>query len=439
MDGPGRLHKAGIAHRSLRAANVLVGQDGQPTIVDFSFSELSATRRQMDLDVAELLASLAALTGEDRAVSTAVKVLGAGGVAAAVPLLQPLALSAGTRRAVKRQDGLLTRTRSAAAAASGVENPQMVRVQRVRPRTLFTIAALAGAYYILLPELAKVGNPLPALETAQWAWVLVAVAFSVLTYIASAIGLLGGVSVRVPFWPTLLTQGASSYVNRVSPSNVGGMVLNVRFLQKAGVEPAAGAAAVGVNSLAGALVHLMLLVIFFAWAGRSGAGKAFKLPSSSTLLAVLAVVAAVIGIVIATRQGRNFAARKVLPSLRSSLASLARVARSPVRLGLLFGGSALVTLSYVGALVAGVEAFGGGASIAKIGAVYMAASVVAAATPTPGGVGGFEAAAITGLTGIGISSAAAVSAVVISRLATYWLPVLPGWLCWRLLQRLGYV
>ncbi|MGA9831941.1 MAG: hypothetical protein WBQ71_12570 [Trebonia sp.] len=50
-------------------------------------------------------------------------------------------------------------------------------------------------------------------------------------------------------------------------------------------------------------------------------------------------------------------------------------------------------------------------------------------------MGGFEAAAIAGLTGIGISS----SAVVISRLATYWLPVLPGWLAWRLLRRLGYV
>ena len=69
----------------------------------------------------------------------------------------------------------------------------------------------------------------------------------------------------------------------------------------------------------------------------------------------------------------------------------------------------------------------------------MAACVVATATPTPGGVGGYEAAAIAGLTGIGISSAAAVSAVVISRLATYWLPVLPGWLAWRQLQRLGYV
>ena len=434
-----KLHKARIAHRSLRTANVMVDRDGQPVIVDFSFSELSATRRQMDLDVAELIASLAALVGEDRAVSTAVKALGAEGVAQAVPLLQPLALSAGTRHAVKRQDRLLTRTRSAAAAASGVPSPELVRVQRVRPRTLLTIAALAGAYYFLLPQLAKVGSSWRDLLSAQWAWVLVAIAFSALTYLASAIGLLGGVSVLVPFWPTVLTQGASSYVNRVSPSNVGGMALNVRFLQKAGVEPSAGVAAVGVNSLVGALVHLVLLVIFFAWAGRGGAGQAFKLPSSSTLLAILAVVAAVIGIVIATRQGRNFAARKVLPSLRSSLASLRRVAQSPVRLTLLFGGSALVTLAYVAGLVASVEAFGGGASIAKIGAVYMGASVVAAATPTPGGVGGFEAAAITGLTGIGISSGAAVAAVVIYRLATYWLPVPPGWLCWRLLQRMKYV
>lgn len=294
-------------------------------------------------------------------------------------------------------------------------------------------------YYFLLPQLAKVGGSWRDLLSAQWAWILVAIGFSALTYPASAMGLLGGVSVRVPFWPTVLTQGASSFVNRVSPSNVGGMALNVRFLQKAGVEPSAGVAAVGVNSLAGALVHAVLLVIFFAWAGRGGAGKAFKLPSSSTLLAVLAVAAAVIGIVIATRQGRRFAARKLLPPLRSSLASLRKVARSPVRLTMVFGGSALVTLAYVGGLVASVEAFGGGASIAKIGAVYMASAAVAAATPTPGGVGGFEAAAITGLTGIGISSGAAVSAVVIYRLATYWLPVLPGWLSFRLLQRMDYV
>ena len=42
----GTLHRAGIAHRSLRAANVMVSPAGQPRIVDFSFSELAATQRQ---------------------------------------------------------------------------------------------------------------------------------------------------------------------------------------------------------------------------------------------------------------------------------------------------------------------------------------------------------------------------------------------------------
>jgi uncharacterized protein (TIRG00374 family) len=235
-----------------------------------------------------------------------------------------------------------------------------------------------------------------------------------------------------------MTQGASSFVNRVSPSNVGGMALNVRFLQKAGVEPSAGVAAVGVNSVAGALVHAVLLVIFFGWAGR-GVGKAFKLPSSTTLLVILAVAAAVIGGVIAIRRIRRFVARKLLPPLRSSLASLRRVARSPVRLTLLFGGSALVTLAYVGGFIASVEAFGGGPGLAQVAAVYMGTSVIAVASAVPGGVGTFELAATTGLIGIGMSSGAAASAVVIYRLATYWLPVPPGWLSWRLLQRLGYV
>jgi hypothetical protein len=73
----------------------------------------------MAIDVAELLASLAILAGADMAVASAAEVIGPDGVAAAVPLLQPLALSAGTRRAIGRHDGLLTATRAAAVAASG--------------------------------------------------------------------------------------------------------------------------------------------------------------------------------------------------------------------------------------------------------------------------------------------------------------------------------
>jgi hypothetical protein len=63
---------------------------GRTWLVDYSFAELAASRRQMDLDVAELLASLALLVGPDRAVASAAAVIGTADLAAAVPVLQPL-------------------------------------------------------------------------------------------------------------------------------------------------------------------------------------------------------------------------------------------------------------------------------------------------------------------------------------------------------------
>jgi hypothetical protein len=81
-------------------ANVMVDGGMLPWLTDFSFSELAATQRQKDLDLAELLASLATLAGADMAVSSAVAVIGAQRLAPVVPLLQPLALSAASRHAV---------------------------------------------------------------------------------------------------------------------------------------------------------------------------------------------------------------------------------------------------------------------------------------------------------------------------------------------------
>jgi uncharacterized membrane protein YbhN (UPF0104 family) len=90
-------------------------------------------------------------------------------------------------------------------------------------------------------------------------------------------------------------------------------------------------------------------------------------------------------------------------------------------------------------LAASIEAFGGGPDIVQIGAVYRAAAAIAAAAPTPRALGPLEAALISLLTGVGMAAGPAFSAVLLYRLATYWLPVAPGWLSWRVLQRREYV
>ena len=150
----------------------------------------------------------------------------------------------------------------------------------MKARTLVTIAALTGAFYVLLPQLAHVGDSFTALRTANFWWLAVARGDVRGTYVASAIGLIGGVPNHLPMVPTVETQMASSFVNRVTPANVGGMALNVRFLQKAGVEPGAAVSGIGLNVLAGGVVHIVLLFVFFAWAGKAAPASSSRRPAS---------------------------------------------------------------------------------------------------------------------------------------------------------------
>jgi len=61
------LHRAGIAHGELVAANVMVDQERRPWLVDFDQASAAAGATLLERDRAELLASLGALVGPERA------------------------------------------------------------------------------------------------------------------------------------------------------------------------------------------------------------------------------------------------------------------------------------------------------------------------------------------------------------------------------------
>ena len=95
----------------------------------------------------------------------------------------------------------------------------------------------------------------------------------------------------------------------------------------------------------------------------------------------------------------------MLPALRQAVAGV--VGPSPARrpaAALLFGGSIGVTLAYIAALACAMSAFDSGVSFAQVGAVYLGASLIAAAAPTPGGLGAMEAALVAGFTGVGMDA-----------------------------------
>ena len=255
-----------------------------------------------------------------------------------------------------------------------------------------------------------------------------------LTYVASAIGLLGGVPNHLPMVPTVETQMASSFVNRVTPANVGGMALNVRFMQKAGVDPAVAVSGMGLNVVAGAIVHIVLLFVFFAWAGKGtgelqdpdeqqdarhhrgrAGGRRHRrgdAPWSKARAQARPRLPQ------AVSQGHRDA-RPVAEQARAAVRRFPRCDRSPTS----------------ARLRRRVAAYHGGASFAEVGAVYLGASLLAAAAPTPGGLGALEAALVAGFTGVGMESGVAVAVVLSYRLLTYWLPILPGWISFHILER----
>ena len=77
------------AHRRLSNDKIVVDESGQAWLTGMALSELGATDRELDIDVAELLASLAVQLGPDRAVESSVGGLGGPGVARAVGVRHP--------------------------------------------------------------------------------------------------------------------------------------------------------------------------------------------------------------------------------------------------------------------------------------------------------------------------------------------------------------
>ena len=83
------------------------------------------------------------------------------------------------------------------------------------------------------------------------------------------------------------------------------------------------------------------------------------------------------------------------------------------------------------------RAFGSAAPAAPVLLVGLLLPVVVVVAPTPDGVGLVEASLVVGLVWAGVDAGAAVAAMVLVRLVTFWIPMLPGWIVLRRLVRSG--
>ena len=430
-DAVDRLHARHVTHRGLTADRILLTDDGQAMLLDPGDGDVAASDLQVRLDLAQLIAELALYVGPDRSASIAVAKTGANELVAVVPLLQPVVLARSTRKALRRRRDVLPALRKLLLAAVPGAEVAPVRLERIRFRTLLTLVASVAAFYLLAGELERqsLGS---VLHKANWHWGIAALALSAITYVAATWSLSGFVSERLDFFRTLLAQVAGSFVTLVTPAAVGGAALNIRYLQRRKIPAAVAAASVGVAQVVAFVLHILLIVIFAAIAGSSAKEPIQPPKWAYFVLAGLVVLA---GVVLAIPAGRRVLRARLSPTLGQVMPRLLEVAQHPRKLAEGIGGTLLLSLTYILCLAACVAAFHKSVPIASIGVVYLTGSAIGSILPTPGGIGGVEAALTAGLTAAGLPGAVAVSAVLLFRLLTFWLPVPFGWAALNYLER----
>ncbi|GLP72225.1 uncharacterized membrane protein YbhN (UPF0104 family) [Streptomyces sp. SAI-126] len=493
------LQSRRIAHRRLAGDAILVDRSGAVILTDLRGGEIAASTLLLRMDVAQLVTTLGLLAGAERAVASAVGILGPDAVADCLPMLQPIALTRSTRATLRRlareraqrereavleasqqakqarleeasedarpvlekpdkktvkaearaekraideaieesrEEDLLTQIRHQVLLIRPQAPVEPARLERVKPRTLISFIAGAIGAYFLLTQLTHIEFG-PLIENAEWGWVAAAVLFSACSYFAAAMALLGFVPERVGFLRTVAAQVAGSFVKIVAPAAVGGVALNTRFLQRQGVRPGLAVASVGASQLFGLGCHILMLLSF---GYLTGTEKTPSLSPSRTVIAGLLTVAVLVLVVTSVPFLRKFVVTRVRSLFAGVVPRMLDVLQRPQKLVTGIGGMLLLTACFVMCLDASIRAFGQegtSLSIASVAVVFLAGNALGSAAPTPGGVGAVEATLTVGLIAVGLPKEVAAPAVLLFRLLTLWLPVLPGWLAFNQLSRKG--
>lgn len=434
-------HTAGLAHRSLtsQAVRVTPAEDahpGGPTVwlTDWESGDIASSELARRMDLAQMLALLAVRVGAQRAIASAAAVLPDGELAAIGPLLQTIVLPQPTREELRRNRSVLGDLRKALVElmpAADVEPERLVRFE-ARKVIMLVLTIVAVSVVITTINFQQIMDAFRG--AAPW-WVAVCFALGLVTWLGAAVTLVAFSPIRLPLFRATLTQAASSFVALAAPAGIGPAALNLRMLTRRGVGTSVAVATVALVQASQFVMTVLVLVVLFLVTGDSGVLRG--LPSAS-VLGALALVAIAVAATMLVPAVRRWVLAKVTPILQQTWPRLSEVLGQPSRLAWGMLGNVGMTLAYVFAFDAALEAFGYDVALVDVAVIYLIGNALGAAAPTPGGLGTIETALIVGLTSTaGVPTALATSVTVLFRAMTYWARIPLGWLAMRYLQRVG--
>jgi uncharacterized membrane protein YbhN (UPF0104 family) len=298
---------------------------------------------------------------------------------------------------------------------------------------LLTVALLT--LYVFVPRLSSFQNSFTTLRQADFAYLGLSLLFWIMTFLAATLVYKSIAPRNLPYWRTLLVQLASGFTNRLAPLGAGAIAINVKYLIKRGHTPIQSGALAALNNLLGFVGNAILLIaaILFNPDSLNGSFKIhFRLSSILIVIITLGLVTG-IGVIAVINSSPARRIKKATGLLVQS------VFRRPKRLTLALLASMAITVCYTLVLYFMALAFNVHLSITLTLLVLTLGVLAATITPTPGGIGGAEAALVAALISIGVTSHQALTVALTYRFLVYWLPILPGFVCFQLALRRRYI
>jgi uncharacterized membrane protein YbhN (UPF0104 family) len=434
------LHAARISHGNMSLENVVLLPDGATALLDLSRTSSSASPERMALDSAELLAGTSALVGVPRALDAALRTIGTDGVEAALPLLQPSALSREVRHDLPKPKELLGTIRSEAAERIGVAEPELTELRRVSPTSLAMAAGAMFGVYLLLGELADVRGVGDVFTDPNWGWLVICFAVSQTPQFAGAVAMRGSVAAPLPLGPVTAVQFANNFTGLVG-GTVATTALVVRFFQKQGLAVAVAVSSGVLNTIAAMIAQAVLLTVgLLTHAGDFDFGNTGgDSGSASTVIVIIVVVAGLSGAILLVPRLRRTLSAKLRPQFVAARDNLRELWGNPRKALQLFGGNVASQLLFAITLNAALHVYGTSLPIMELVVINSFASLLGGIAPVPGGMGVIEAGLIGGFTAAGVPETTAIAATFTARSFTAYLPPIWGWFSMQWLRHHDYL
>jgi len=309
------------------------------------------------------------------------------------------------------------------------ENRLLKRVDR---RSIIILALFLIGLYVILPQISGFHSSIKYLTKPDVPYLLISILLSFMTFYEAAISYTLLAIKKLNVGATYFIQLSIMFINGLLPAGIGGLGANYSYLRHKKHTSYEAASVVYANNALGLIGHFSLLILVLILTPKhqivpSLAGKIYK----QLLLVVLVLV------VILVAASLIYGKDKLTKFIVRAFAQVKLYRHKPFTILLTLLVQMTITITNVLSLYFATKCVHLDISFSSVFIIYTFGSSIKNATPTPGGLGGYEAGLIAAFSAYNIVFAQSLAAILFFRFANFWIPLTAGFVAFTVAEKKG--